>query len=309
MDGLDTEIRPTTAAVDTRYTRRARYWSPANIFTVKRPAVPARVFAAERDRALDAGGPSEWIALDIGAEMGFDVPATTPLMLARYARIRAGERLAGRFRASGEMYYAIAGSGAAEKDGERLEWAAGDVFTLPGGGKSVLEAGPEGAVVLQATNEPEVAFHGLDVPAPADCPLEAAHFPAAEIAHQMALVRDAQKADPNASGMAMHFTTEKMEREKNLLPSIALAMNALDAHSVQRPHRHNSVALTLPIRCAGVHSVIDGARVDWQQHALMITPPAALHSHVNEGDEAMLSLVIQDGGLYYHCRTIGFGFG
>ena len=40
----------------------------------------------------------------------------------------------------------------------------------------------------------------------------------------------------------------------------------------------------------------------------MITPPAALHSHINDGDGLMKSMVIQDGGLYYHCRTIGFSF-
>ena len=40
----------------------------------------------------------------------------------------------------------------------------------------------------------------------------------------------------------------------------------------------------------------------------MITPPADLHAHHNEGDEMMLSLVMQDGGLYRYLRTIGFSF-
>ena len=54
--------------------------------------------------------------------------------------------------------------------------------------------------------------------------------------------------------------------------------------------------------------MIEGNRLDWQQYALMITPPAELHEHHNEGEEMMLSLVIQDGGLYFRCRTIGFSF-
>jgi gentisate 1,2-dioxygenase len=57
-----------------------------------------------------------------------------------------------------------------------------------------------------------------------------------------------------------------------------------------------------------VYSVIEGNRLDWQQYALMITPPAELHEHHNEGDDMMLSLVVQDGGLYFRCRTIGFSF-
>ncbi len=40
----------------------------------------------------------------------------------------------------------------------------------------------------------------------------------------------------------------------------------------------------------------------------MITPPAAMHSHHNEGDELALFLIVQDGGLYYHCRTMGFSY-
>ena len=40
----------------------------------------------------------------------------------------------------------------------------------------------------------------------------------------------------------------------------------------------------------------------------MITPPADLHSHHNEGDRVALFLIVQDGGLYYHCRTMGFSY-
>ncbi len=40
----------------------------------------------------------------------------------------------------------------------------------------------------------------------------------------------------------------------------------------------------------------------------MVTPPTELHAHHNEGDQLMLSLVAQDGGLYYHARTVGFSF-
>jgi gentisate 1,2-dioxygenase len=66
--------------------------------------------------------------------------------------------------------------------------------------------------------------------------------------------------------------------------------------------------MTLPIQSNNVYSVIEGERVDWYKYAIMITPPAELHEHHNEGDEMMLSLVMQDGGLYYHLRTIGFSF-
>ena len=163
-------------------------------------------------------------------------------------------------------------------------------------------------MLFQVTNEPELVFHQLDAPRPENAPTQAVLYTAAEIRRQMALVHDEQKADPDVTGLALHFSSERREKMKDAHPSIALAMNSLDPHEVQRPHRHNSVAMTLPIQCDNVYSVIEGERVDWHKYAIMITPPADLHEHHNEGDEMMLSLVVQDGGLYYHLRTIGFSF-
>lgn len=303
---MDGTVRNTDQAV--RVEARARYYSPANIFKVERPPIPQMAFVAERDRAMAPDTPTGWIPLDIGNQIGLDEPATTPLMLARYARIAPSEALTGAFRASGEFYFAIAGNGRAHKGDETFGWEAGDVFSLPGGGETRLEGGEDGAVLLLVTNEPELAFHGLAAPTPEAAPTQAVRYPMAEILAEMGRVRADQSADPNASGRALHLTSERNGNADAAHPSIKLAMNTLDPQSVQRPHRHNSVALTLPIEAENVYSVIEGNRLDWHQYALMITPPAELHEHHNEGDTAMLSLVIQDGGLYFRCRTIGFSF-
>lgn len=290
------------------FVARARYYSPANIFKVERPEIPRHVFAAELAECMAEDASTGWTALDIGARIGLDEAATTPLMLARYGRINAGEQLTGTFKASGEFYYVIQGYGQAEKGAESLTWQTGDVFSLPGGEETRLTAGDKDAVLLLITNEPELAFHGLAAPAPEDAPTRAVRYPLADIRAEMKRVRESQKADPDASGMALHLTSERNGNADAAHPTIKLAMNALGPHSVQRPHRHNSVALTLPLQCEGVYSIIEGHRIDWQKHALMITPPAARHEHHNEGDTMMLSLVVQDGGLYFRCRTIGFSF-
>jgi gentisate 1,2-dioxygenase len=308
MDGPN-ELISDASETKSVFQQRARYYSPANIFTVKRPPVPKHVFVEEISQAMAADTPTGWIALDVGARMGFDYPATTPMLLGRYATLRAGESLSGQFQSSGELYYVITGSGSAAKAGEVIDWGTGDIFALPGGGKTELTGGPEGGVLFQVTNEPELTFHGLAAPSPETSPTQAVHYPDAEIRRQMALVHDAQKADPNVSGLAMHFSSEQREKMGDIHPSIALAMNSLDAHENQRPHRHNSVAMTLPIQAENIYSVIEGERIDWHQYAIMITPPADLHEHHNEGDEMMRSLVVQDGSLYYHLRTIGFSFG
>ena len=39
-----------------------------------------------------------------------------------------------------------------------------------------------------------------------------------------------------------------------------------------------------------------------------ITPPVSVHSHHNGGNEQALFLIVQDGGIYYHTRAMGFEF-
>jgi gentisate 1,2-dioxygenase len=87
-----------------------------------------------------------------------------------------------------------------------------------------------------------------------------------------------------------------------------VAMNSLESGGDQRPHRHNSAALTLAIDWEGVHSMVDGQRYDWIPFGVLVTPPQAMHSHHNRGAGMMKSLVFQDAGLYYHYRNIGFSF-
>ena len=41
---------------------------------------------------------------------------------------------------------------------------------------------------------------------------------------------------------------------------------------------------------------------------MLLTPPNAVHSHRNDGTHTSVALIVQDGGLHYHCRTMGFAF-
>src|SRR5215470_9495389 len=100
---------PTT--VSSPHTKHARYYASGEGFNIKHSRVPAHTFLAERDVALSAATPTGLIALDLSGSLDIEAPATTPLVLARYARIRAGETLTTRFTASGEIYYVIRGAG------------------------------------------------------------------------------------------------------------------------------------------------------------------------------------------------------
>lgn len=286
---------------------RARFFNSGNAFNIKLPPVPDGAFTAEPARALDPAAPTGLIACDISDQLGCAFPATTPFVLARYARIRAGEALTTDFVATGSIWYVIEGGGETECGAERFAWSAGDVFLLPGGVPGRHRAGPDGGVLWVVTNEPQLAFEGVRAPAPGAAPTEAVHYPAAEIARQLDRIYEAARDDETA-GYALVLSSDRQEAGRNVLPSLTLGMNSLPPASFQRPHRHNSVAVTLVVQGEQCYSSVDGRRKDWSPWATTITPPTAVHSHHNDGGKRAMFLIVQDGGLYYHGRTMGFSF-
>jgi gentisate 1,2-dioxygenase len=268
------------------------------------------MFRAERNRALAANTPTGLLALDLSSTLGLGYPATTPLILSSYARIRAGETLATAFAASSEIYHVIRGTGTTTSDGTddgvSIAWQARDTFCLPGG-STVRHRAATDTVLWIATNEPQLRFEGLRPPGPGAAPIKPAFYPMAEIQRRLLDVY----LDPRGAAMpgkSVNLGNVALEGSRTTTPSFTLAMNSLLPGEAQRGHRHNAVAVTLVVAGEGAYSLIDGERVDWEADTVMITPPAAFHSHHNEGGQLALFLIVQDGGVYYHCRTMGFSF-
>lgn len=286
---------------------RALYYNTGNAFNVKLPEVPDGSFTDEPARALAEGTPTGLIACDRSRELATPFPATTPLVLARYARINAGEALDTHFQASGVMLYVMVGSGHSRCGGETVQWTAGDVFVLPGGVPAHHQAGEGNAVLWIVTNEPQLAFEHLRGPAPGDAPTPVVHFPADEIDRQIDLIYTVGRGN-DIAGSALIFSSTQQEAIRNVLPTLTVAMNSLEPGVSQRPHRHNSVAVSLVIEGEGCHSMVDGRRKDWAPWATTVTPATSVHSHHNEGSRRAMFLIVQDGGLYYYTRALGFAF-
>ena len=295
------------AAPATPAEARSRFFNTGNAFNMQLPPVPDRIFTVEPLRALDLATPTGLISCDISRELDCAFPATTPLILAHYARIRADETLSTDFDASGVIAYVIAGAGRTVCAGEDIAWQTGDLFILPGGEPATHTAGDADAVLWIVTNEPQLAFENLRAPAPGDAPTEVVHYRGTEIARQIEMLYDIGRNEQIA-GSALIFSAERQEATRNILPTLTAAMNSLPGGVVQRPHRHNSVAVSLIIKGDRCFSVIDGQRKDWAQWATTITPPVSVHSHHNGGNEMAMFLIIQDGGIYYHARATGFEF-
>ena len=275
---------------ETVYTKRAQYNDPQNAFAFRWPDVPRRQFLAERDRAFDPATGT----------------ADIPLDSSRYLRIAAGENIATAYRASGAVYYVMAGAGESTHDEDNIVWGAGDVFCFPGGGGETAHvAGSVDAVLFVTTNEPLLAFERLEPPK--NPVIQTVHYPAAEIARRFEAVYAREQTDAEA-GRAILFSSAAVGECTNMLPSINVAINTLQAGGDQRPHRHNGVAITLAIQGEGIHSMIEDEKIPWSTGAAQITPATELHSHHNRGTERMVSLVVQDEALHYYTRTPGFSW-
>lgn len=289
------------------YTERALFFSVEEGFNIPRPRLEPRVFQPELERAFAGTTPTSLIPLDTSDVLLTEPPATTPLMLARYARIRPGGTLGWVCGGSGEFYCVLQGAGRSRQGTDAITWSAGDVFCLPGG-VPVCHDADEDSVLYTVSNEPELRFERAEPPRAGEAPLEAVHYPAAMIDSQLAML-EARTMGPDTPGRAVNLSSRRMARHRTALPSLTLTLNAIMPGERQRPHRHNAAALVLVLRAGACASTIDGRRLAWRDHAVVLTPPGDVHTHANDptGDTA-LALIVQDGGLHYHCRTMGFGF-
>ena len=306
MNDAATATRP-PAEARTPFASRARYHLAVNGFAFQFPPVPIRQFVRERDVAFDPATPTGAIALDASDALGTAYAATTPTILCRYLKVRAGETLRTGYVASGEIFYVMSGGGESRNGADTIAWAGGDVFCFPGGDETVHRAGDRGGLLFCVTNEPLLAFERLRAPAPGTAMVDTTHWPATTIDDHFEEVWK-RPVTPDTTGYSVQFTSQSMAPSINTIPSINCSINTLAAGADQRPHRHNGVAVTLAIQGEGVHSTIDGRRFDWSTGVATITPATLLHSHHSRGDKRMRSFVIQDEGLHFYTRTPGFSF-
>ncbi|CAH1654190.1 MULTISPECIES: cupin domain-containing protein [unclassified Chelatococcus] len=284
---------------------RSRYFNSGNAFNIKLPPVPGHIFTDEPAQAL-ALKTTGFINCDQSDKLECAFPATTPLMLARYATVKAGEALDVTLNNTASIWYVITGRADLRVGDEKVVVRKGDVFVLPGGLVSTISAS-EASVFWAVGNDPQLAFDASEPMTDSKAAVSFVHYPADEIAHQLDVVYGSN-ANANTSGHALIFSAEKTEAARNITPTMTLSLNTLKPRSEQPPHKHNSAAITLVVNGDPAYSMVADRQCDWSPWATLVTPPAAKHSHHNNGDTRAEFLIVQDGGLYYHARTMGFEY-
>jgi gentisate 1,2-dioxygenase len=134
---------------------------------------------------------------------------------------------------------------------------------------------------------------------------------------------DAVAAEPEAaerSRVAVLLGNARHEQTLTATHTLWAMLGVLPDGSVQRPHRHQSIALDLIVDCRpGCYSLVgatldgdgaiaDATRVDWEPGGAFVTPPGLWHSHHNESGAPAHLLPVQDAGLHTYLRTLDIRF-
>ncbi len=326
MDMLDTVTRPDANHTDTdltavgtssarAHTEAAEYFEyskAANpIGADLTPLIPFHFFPS----SLYAERFTQIIPLDLSDDLKCEAPATGPGLCANFLRILAGESIALDPNATSLVFYVIRGNGRAGAEGDVVDWREGDFFTMPGSRETVLTAS-EDAALYYVNDAPLLTYLGVAVAGKRFAPTL---YPAERANHELMLAAN----DPNSrnrSRISVLLGNTNFPRTRTVTHVLWAMYGLITPGTMQKPHRHQSIALDFIVDCdPGCYSlvgerlddrgdILNPTRVDWESGSAFVTPPGYWHAHFNtSGREARL-IPIQDAGLQTYLRTLDIRF-
>lgn len=295
----------------------------ANIFEYGSAANPkmAQIPVLVHPPSLHQEGTTRIIPFEANNQLEIPSQCTSPNLLASFLRICVGDSIETSANATSQAFYVIRGNGMTKSEHGVISWETGDLFVVPVTNGiiiheclSVEEYG--GAALYWVHDEPLMDYLGVT-------PTIAKFEPTLFKREQM-LAKVEEITHANVSGernrLGVLLGNKACDQTKTLTHVLWSLLNSIPAHTVQRPHRHNSVALDLAVSAeTNVYTlmgkeidadgnIIDPIRCDWTPGGVFITPPGWWHSHHNESNKIAWVLPMQDAGLFTHQRTLDIRF-
>jgi len=264
---------------------------------------------------LHEEGPTRIIPFDLSKELVCDGPASSPNLSANFIRIEIGKEIRTSVNATSELFFVIRGYGTTTRAGTTIEWNKGDFFVLPGGADSVHNASSD-AAFYWVNDEPLLKYLGVKADVERFSPTL---YKAEECVRELSKVA-ADPASHDRNRVSILLGNKNFPQTMTVTHTLWAMFGLLPKHSVQPPHRHNSVALDLVLDCKpGCYSLIsrhidkegnliNPVRQDWKPNSAFITPPYFWHSHHNESGQDARVIPIQDAGLQTYMRTLNIEF-
>ncbi|MBN2606826.1 MAG: hypothetical protein JXR47_05770 [Thiotrichales bacterium] len=273
------------------------------------PKIDVASFAA----SLHQSGPTRVIPFDLSKSLEIDYPATSPNLLANFVRICKGESIKTSAKVTSQMFYVINGQGKTQMSEGTIEWKTGDLFTLPSV-ESALHTASEDTAIYWVNDAPLLKYLGVQ---PAQQRFSPVLYTKERLDNELAKVRS-EGEDRNRTGILL--ANPNFPKTMTLTHTLWSLYNALPAGVVQKPHRHNSVAIDYCVAAGpDTYTLIskeideDGNLVDpikamWEPGAVFVTPPGWWHSHHNHSNEDAIVLPIQDAGLIMNMQVLDFQY-
>lgn len=295
--------------VDAQYFEYSKAANPISANLI--PRIPYHSFPA----ALCASGASRVIPLDLSDALGCEGPATGPGLCANFMRLNGGDTLTLQPNATSQVFYVIAGEGSVVQGEHQMGWSKGCFIALPGLQAAQFSA-TQDARLYYVHDEPLLRYLGVKADADRFAPTL---YPAALANAKLREAADDPRAQ-DRSRISILLGNHKFPQTRTVTHVLWAMYGILPAGSVQKPHRHQSIALDFIIDCpVGCYSLVgteldaDGqirnpVRVDWSPGLAFVTPPGYWHAHFNEADTEAFLIPIQDAGLQTYLRSLDIRF-
>jgi len=273
--------------------------------------IPIQAFPAQ----LHEEGETRIIELDLSEEIGTLYPATTPNLLANYIRIQKNGSIKSAANSTSEVFFVMRGNGHTETEQGPLDWKQGDAFTLPMN-KGATHHADEDAAICWVHDAPLLNYIGA---VPSKPCFQPTFYSKEYFDGEIARIREAGlRENRNRTGIILGNPAS--EKTRTMTHSMWSLYNLLPKGAIQKPHRHNSIAIDLAVYAKpdvytligkevdGEGNIINPVKAFWKSNTVFVTPPGWWHAHYNESDEDAYVFPIQDAGLQIYMRTLDIQF-
>ena len=300
-----------TQSLNKLWAENTRYFEYTSSVNPKMPDINVDVFPSSLHEITE----TKIIPLDLSKQLQTSYLATGPTLLANYIHINSNEEITSSTNASSQSFFVIRGSGQSiTKDGV-LSWKKGDYFALPYS-EDLIHQANEDSAFYWVNDSPIMNYMGAKAQSK-QC--QAVYFSYAELTKELDIVRKGNEGkDLNRNGILLANIDTPLT--KTLTHSMWSLYNMLPAHTKQKAHRHNSIALDYCVSAGENTYTLIGKRIDgdgniinpikamWKPYSVFVTPPNSWHSHHNESNEDAIVLPVQDAGLQTYLQTLNIQF-
>lgn len=247
--------------------------------------------------------------------------STTPNLLASFIKVENDGKIElnniqyNEFNATSHLFYIINGSASIYiNDDEEKNIYSGDILISPCfTSLRILNKGDEELLIYYINDSPLINYLGSKAEKKLFKP---AIYTNAFLLQQL---NDLSNKKNNRKGILLSNKDTEELGINTITPVLWALYNELPPKTTQKPHKHNSVALDLCIKCSDSENIytligdkldengniLNPTKVYWKEGSMFITPPGLWHSHNNEGDTYAYVLPIQDAGLLLYQRILG----